>query len=430
MDFFSFVLEDLTGWAYIILIFFSSIYFSFRLGFIQLRKLLPALRQAFCPEKNGNTKKFSSLEAASTALAGAMGTGNIAGVASAIALGGPGAVFWMVISAFFSMAVKYSEIFLSVRFRGKNGEGGPMYYMEKVKHGDLLAAWFAFSCVAASFGIGNLTQSNSASNAICEAFGVSKTASACLITFLFLITVWGGSKMIGRINSFVIPLASGIYLASALGVLFVCRKSLPGVFRLIWNEAFAFRSAAGGAVGFFTSQAVHYGISRGIFSNESGIGSSAIAHGNTNSKTPSAEALWGIVEVFLDTVVMCSLTALTLLASGVYQSGESGSLMTAAAFTPVLGKSAAIFIALSCLVFASASISGWYYYGGVCLSFLSSAKLLKRIYFFCFCAAIFAGCFWKSEFVFGLSDFLNMMMAIPNLTALICLRRFISSDPQ
>jgi len=417
---FSFLLKLVTGWGYLLLVFFFGVYFTLKLKGVQFRCFLPALRQSFLGGSKGNKTAFSSFEAASTALAGAMGTGNIAGVAAAIALGGAGAIFWMAASAFLVMAVKYAEIFLAVHFGGKN-KIGPAAYMETLSGGRILSLWFCLSAIFASFGIGNLTQVASASAAFCGAFPLSRTACAVLLSVLFFAAVWGGGKTMAKINSVVIPIAAVLYLLLALAVLVVHRTQLPVVLSRIFREAFSFSSAAGGVTGFLTSNAVRCGISRGIFSNESGLGSSAIAHGSTAAVDAEREGLWGIAEVFLDTVLMCTLTGLVILVSGAEKGEGDGSLMTAAAFSSVLGENAVWFIAVISVIFAAASMAGWYYYGTVAIEHLTKSKWAEHFYFLFYVIAVFIGCRCGTE-VFFLADILNFFMALPNLISLILLK--------
>jgi len=408
---------------YIVVILGTGIFLSIKLKFFQFKYFFKGFNEVFKTEK-GDNKGFSSFQAAATALAGTLGTGNIIGVATAITSGGPGAVFWMCISSFFGMATKFSEIVLSVVFRtkNKNGEtvGGPMYYIKNGMGSNLLATVFAVCCVMAYFGVGNLTQSNAVSVTFNSVFNTPHIITGFIVATVTGLIIIGGMKRIGRFTELLIPIMGATYIIGAFVAIVMNFNALPEALSLIIKDAFSYDAVNGGILGFFTKKAVHFGISRGVFSNEAGMGSSPIAHGSADTQNAIKQGFWGIIEVFLDTVLMCTVTALVLL--------TSNELSVTEAFSKSIGKDAGVFIAISTLLFAIAGIVGWAYYGEKAIEFLTDNKLWITAYRITFVAMILVGAISEIGFVFNFSDLLNLFMAIPNSISLLYLYKIILSE--
>lgn len=406
---------------------------SLRSRFLQLRLFPASLRQL---TKGGRGDGVSPVQAASTALASTLGTGNIVGTAQAIAMGGPGAVFWMWAAALLGMAVKFAEIGLSVATRRRDGagySGGPMYYIgslgEKFRP---LALMYALLAALSAFGIGNLSQISSAAGAVAGA--AEKIAPEldprrlrlCLGVILTL-TAWlilrGGAAGVGRAAERLVPSMAGLFLLLSLFVLCCHAQALPAALRAIVTGAFSPRTAVSGIGGFGTAQAIQWGLRRGAFSNEAGLGSSAIAHGSAAARSPGEQGLWGIFEVFADTIVICTATALTILCSGVgipWGSSPGAELLLSAWETCIPAAPAACFMALSLLLFAFTPVLGWALYGTQCVRFLWGEKAAAP-YRLCFSLAITVGCLVSLRTVWAAADLLNGLMAIPNFIALFAL---------
>ncbi len=421
-------------WGPVMLCFllFVGIQFTFRLRFFQLTKIRLWMRHTLGSflhprkKKDKNSKAISPFQAMTTALAGAIGTGNIVGVATAITLGGPGAIFWMWVASFFGMMTVFAENILGIRYRCKNqkGEwtGGPMYYIEKGLHQKWLAVAFSVACILASFGMGNMTQANSIAGALQEGFGVSPKITGVLIAMLVGFIIFGGIQRIAKVTEKVVPFMALFYMAGAVVVMVVHASSVPGVLKDIVQQAFQLQSAAGGAGGCVMAAAVKYGVARGVFSNEAGLGSTPIVHSASDTKEPVEQGMWGIFQVFLDTLVMCTMTALCILASGAAESGKEGVALSTAAFSTVFGKFGSLFVAVSIVLFAFATIVGWSFYGERSIEYLSggsrkSIPIYKAVYV----VAVAFGCVMDLRLVWSISDTFNGLMAIPNLIALLLL---------
>ena len=411
-----------------------GVYFTFGTGFLQIRMLPMALKrfldQFRC--RNHSDGQISSYKAVCTALAATVGTGNLAGVAGGIALGGPGAVFWMWICAILGMILKFAEVSLAVHYRHKNEkgewEGGPMYM---IRHGlfpkwKWLAGVYCFFGVVAAFGVGNTTQINTviySINGVLRTYRVGASmirniiigsVLAVILTMLLL----GGAKRIGQVAECLVPFASVLYLILGAGVLLVCHKALPGAFRSIITGAFRPRAVTGGAVG-SVMICLRTGAARGIFTNEAGMGTASIAHAGANVSHPFEQGAMGIVEVFLDTIIICTMTALVILCSGVEipYGLDVGVKLTIEAFSKIYGDWVGIFIAVALCVFACATILGWGLYGGRCAQYLFGEKAWKS---FAIMQGIFivVGATMNMGVVWKISEILNGCMAIPNLIAL------------
>lgn len=406
---------------------------SLRSRFLQLRLFPASLRQL---TKGGRGDGVSPVQAASTALASTLGTGNIVGTAQAISIGGPGAVFWMWAAALLGMAVKFAEISLSVATRRRDGvgySGGPMYYIgslgEKFRP---LALMYALLAALSAFGIGNLSQISSAAGAVAGA--AEKIAPELdprrlrlWLGVILTLTAWlilrGGAAGVGRAAERLVPAMAGLFLLLSLFVLCCHAQALPAALRAIVTGAFSPRTAVSGIGGFGTAQAIQWGLRRGAFSNEAGLGSSAIAHGSAAARSPGEQGLWGIFEVFADTIVICTATALTILCSGVgipWGSSPGAELLLSAWETCIPAAPAACFMALSLLLFAFTSVLGWALYGTQCVRFLWGEKAAAP-YRLCFSLAITVGCLVSLRTVWAAADLLNGLMAIPNFIALFAL---------
>lgn len=406
---------------------------SLRSRFLQLRLFPASLRQL---TKGGRGDGVSPVQAASTALASTLGTGNIVGTAQAIAMGGPGAVFWMWAAALLGMAVKFAEIGLSVATRRRDGagySGGPMYYIgslgEKFRP---LALMYALLAALSAFGIGNLSQISSAAGAMAGA--AEKIAPELdprrlrlWLGVILTLTAWlilrGGAAGVGRAAERLVPSMAGLFLLLSLFVLCCHAQALPAALRAIVTSAFSPRTAVSGIGGCGTAQAIQWGLRRGAFSNEAGLGSSAIAHGSAAARSPGEQGLWGIFEVFADTIVICTATALTILCSGVgipWGSSPGAELLLSAWETCIPAAPAACFMALSLLLFAFTSVLGWALYGTQCVRFLWGEKAAAP-YRLCFSLAITVGCLVSLRTVWAAADLLNGLMAIPNFIALFAL---------
>ena len=334
---------------------------------------------------------ISQTQALSAALAACMGTGNIVGVAAAIASGGAGAVFWMVISAIIGMMSACCENILGIkyRYRDENGEwmGGAFVYMERGLGFRHMVKIFCVLLVIASLGIGNMTQANAAALSLSGSFGLSPAITGLILAAGVFAITCGGLKRIASAAEKIIPAMTAIFILASFAVIIKNFRAVPSAFSHIISEAFSLRAAAGGAAGYGIKKALRYGVARGVFSNEAGLGSNAIIHAAAQTDSPAEQGCWGILEVFLDTVVMCTVTAITLLVSGAPTDGD-GSLACAAAFGSVFGKAGSIFVCVSICIFAFATLIGWSYYGRRGLEYLLGAKSAK-IYNIIYAAAVF-----------------------------------------
>ncbi len=406
----------------------TGVFITFATGFFQISRIKLWCSKTFGSLRKKNTagKNITPFQAVSAALASTVGTGNIAGVATAIVAGGPGAVFWMWVSAFFGMMTKYSEVLLAVHFRekDKNGihYGGPMYYIEKGVKAKWLAVAFAFFGAFASFGIGNMTQSNSIAGAL-QSFSIPPIVTGIVFAVLSALVIIGGIKRIATVTEKLVPFMAVLYFFGAVVLLIMNASAIPEAFSVIFASAFNIKSVGGGVMGYGIAQAMRYGVARGVFSNEAGLGSAPIAHAASESKNPAEQGLWGIFEVFVDTIIICTLTALIVLTSGLYQSGElSGAALTAGAFELGFGSAGNIFLSVSLICFAFSTIIGWSYYGERCLGYLSkNNKIVTQVYRLLFIISIVVGATLELTLVWNIADTLNGLMAIPNLVALLIL---------
>lgn len=375
----------------------------------------------------------SPFQAVATAMAGTIGTGSIAGIATAIVAGGPGAVFWMWISALLGMATKYSEIVLSLNYRKKNSKGqwvgGPMYYIKKGIGLRWLAVLFAVFAAIACLGTGNATQSNSISVALKSTMGVSPVITGVVLTVIVGVVILGGVKRIAAINEKLVPFMAVFYILCAIIALSLNAPKIPAAFALIFKEAFNFKAAAGGAAGYGIMQAMHYGFARGVFSNEAGLGSAPIAHAASSAKSPVEQGLWGMFEVFFTTIVICTCSALIILTTGLWNTGVyDGAALSIASFDAIIPGIGGVGVTLSTVFFALSTILGWAYYGEVCVHYIfrkrKNAVMLYRIVYV---AMVFIGSVGNLGTIWSISETMNGLMAIPNLIGIIGLYKVVAS---
>jgi AGCS family alanine or glycine:cation symporter len=369
---------------------------------------------------------ITPFQALATALAGTIGTGNIVGVATAIATGGPGAVFWMWLSAFFGMVTKYAEVVLAVRYRVKRPDGGwaggPMYYISRGmgENWKWLATLFAFFGVFASFGIGNMTQANSMADVMATTFSIPHNVTGIVILVLAGLVIVGGIKRIAQVTEKLVPFMAIFYVVGGLIILATRLSAIPEAFALIFRHAFTPTAAVGGFAGATVRKAMTLGVARGVFSNEAGLGSAPIAHAMAQTDHPVRQALWGIFEVFADTIVVCSITALSIIVTGAWQSGITGASLTSHAFNLGLPGPGGIIVAIGVFLFAYSTLISWAFYGEKCTEYLLGTSAAK-IYRYVFLPFIYVGAVGALEPIWLLADTLNGLMAVPNLIALLAL---------
>ena len=420
-----------------------GLYFSVRTGFFQIFRaplwLKTTLGALLRREKRREGEGLTRLQALSTALAATIGTGSIAGVATAIFYGGPGAVFWMWVSAFLGMMTGCLEKTLTVRYREKDPaggwRGGPMCYMEKGLGSRGLACLFALCCVCANLGGGNVVQANSIAAALEASFGWDRLAVGIVTAAVTGIVILGGIGRIGKVSEKLVPCMALLFLGGGIVVLIVHRSALPAALERIFTAALTPRAALGGGMGYGMAAAMRYGVARGVFTNEAGMGSSAMAHAASDVKESAEQGMWGIFEVFVATLVVCTVTALVILTTGVYdpeaalraiQSGSAegalvGAPLSAAAFGTVFGRWGGAFVSVCLILFAFTSLLGWSYYGERGLSYLTGSSRWRWPYRILFLAAVAAGSVGEVSAVWQLADIFNGLMALPNLAALLLL---------
>ena len=387
----------------------------------------------------GSSSGISSLQALATALASTMGTGSIAGVSAAICLGGPGAVFWMWVSAVLGMSTSCVEKLLAVRFHcpapGGGWQGGPMFYLRDGLHASLPAVWFALACLPATIAGGDLIQSETIASALSAAFGWSPIWVGLGTALLTGLVMFGGLSRIARVSERLVPAMALLYLGGGALVLVARADELPRALALIFTCAFDPEAALGGGTGYTLAAALRHGVARGVFTNEAGLGTSAMAHGAAQTDHPARQGMWGIFEVFFSTLVVCTVTALVILVSGVYSpAADSGLLqggadsasalgvpLTVRSFSTVLGAWGARIVAVSLLLFAFSSLLGWSYYGQQSLRFLTGGDRQLPLFRFVFLACTVAGAVADPAPLWQLVDLCNGLMAIPNLTVLLLL---------
>lgn len=426
------------GVPLLVLISGVGIYFTLKLKLVQLIHLPKAFRYMFKPEQGQNkTGDISAFAALSTALAATIGTGNIIGVATAIQTGGPGALFWMWIVAFFGMATKYAECLLAIKFRSKDKDGyvagGPMYYIEMGlgQNWKWLAKAFAFfGVMVALLGIGTFPQVNGITNALHDTFNLPISLTAVALTLLVSVIILGGVKRISKIASVIVPFMAIAYVAASLLILIINANKLPETFAFIIHSAFNPQAALGGAVGFTVMQAIQSGVARGIFSNEAGLGSAPIAAAAATTKEPVRQGLISMTGTFLDTLIVCTMTGLVIVLTGVWQGDVQGAALTNLAYSQGLSSSiGAIIVTVGLIFFAFTTILGWCYYGERCFVYLVGGRTKGiKFYRFAFILLIAVAPFLKLNTIWTIADIVNGLMAFPNLIALIGLRHIVIEE--
>jgi len=427
----------------------TGIYLSIRSGFLQFGRfgyvMKNTIGKIFSKQEAGEGE-VTPFQALTTALAATVGTGNIAGVTGAICVGGPGAVFWMWVSALFGMMTKYAEVVLAIRYRERNAKGdwvgGPMYYIKNGlgKGWNWLAVAFSLLGALAAFGIGNMTQVNTIAgtiNTAIDAFGGNTAANSvlifgqnvpfssiiigCIVAFIVALVLFGGIKRIGSVAEKIVPVMALVYVLCCLAVIGANIGSIGHVFAMIFKGAFNAEAALGGAFGITIMTTIQKGVGRGVFSNEAGLGSAPMAHAASSESDPVKQGLYGIVEVFMDTIIICSLTALTLLcgADGIVWGQNAGAEMIGAAFSTIFGAQVgSLILALALSLFALTTILSWSLYGSRCCEYILGAKSVP-VYQILFVAVIVIGASLKLDLVWNIADTLNGFMAVPNLIAIL-----------
>ncbi|MBY5034353.1 sodium:alanine symporter family protein [Streptococcus gallolyticus] len=408
----------------------TGLYLTVRLGVFQLFKLPKAFRLILSGDQSGDGE-VSSFAALCTALAATVGTGNIVGVATAIKLGGPGALFWMWVAAFLGMATKYAEGFLAIKYRttDANGEssGGPMYYIllgmgEKWRP---LATFFAFSgLLVALFGIGTFTQVNAITSSIHNSFGVDVRLVGILLGLVVALIIFRGIQAISDVATKVVPFMAIVYILATLGILVTYTDSLLPSLKMIASSAFTGTAATGGFVGATMMVALRSGMARGVFSNESGLGSAPIAAAAAKSNHAVEQGLISMTGTFIDTLIICSLTGLSIIVTGSWTGTQNGAALTQSVFTSTYSSWGSGLLTVLLTLFAFTTILGWNYYGERCFEFLFGVKHLK-IYRIFFVAMVVVGAFIELELVWVIADIVNGLMALPNLIALLALSPII-----
>ncbi len=418
------------GPVMLVLLVGTGVYFTIRTGFFQIRRAptvyANTVRSLFTPKgqpSGGSGRGITPFQALTTALAATVGTGNIVGVATAITAGGPGAIFWMWISAFFGMMTKYAEILLAVRYRHKNESdewvGGPMYYIERGLHQKRLAVAFALLGLCACFGTGNMTQVNSIAQSIHSTFGVPNLATGIAVAVVAGVVVIGGIKRIGSTTEKLVPFMAFLYVIASLYVLAINFTAIPATFGLIFRSAFTPTAAVGGFAGAMVKTAIQKGVARGVFSNEAGLGSAPMAHAAADTDHPCRQAMWGIFEVFVSSMVICTCTALIILSTGAWNSGLDGAELTILAFSHGLPRTAGYIVTISIFFFAFSTLISWCYYGETCLEYLVGSEKWTTWYKVLYIAFLVVGATTDLKLVWKLSDTLNVFMAVPNLIGLL-----------
>ncbi|UNT62626.1 alanine/glycine:cation symporter family protein [Acinetobacter towneri] len=431
------MMETLSGWVWgpymLVLIVGTGVFLTFRLLFWQFRMLPLAFKQVFCKhdkaqKEPGDISHFASLM---TALSATIGTGNIAGVATACVLGGPGAVFWMWMTALFGMATKYGEGVLAVKYRIKNKKGqmsgGPMYYIERGLKWKWLAIIFAFFGTVASFGIGSSVQSNTVALAVENSLGVETWITGVVITVFSALVILGGISSISKASSVIVPIMAILYVTGGLIIILNNLHLVVPAFELIFRDAFTGEAVAGGAIG----AVIRYGVARGVFSNEAGMGSAPIAAAAAKTDHPARQGLVSMTGTFIDTIIVCSITGIVLvmgfIMAGNSFGGATGAVLTTQVFDQLLPGFGGWVVTFGIIFFAYSTILGWSYYGEKCCTYLFGEKYVL-IYRLIYIASVFIGTIATLDLVWLFADTFNGLMAVPNLIALLLLSGVIAKE--
>ena len=413
------------GPVMLVLLVGTGIYLTIRTNFMSIAKLGYIMKNTFLrmfQKEQVGEGEITAFQAVATALAATVGTGNIAGVATAIAVGGPGAIFWMWLSAIFGMTTKFAEVVLSIQYREKTEDGrfigGPMHYIANGLNWKWLATLFALFGALASFGIGNMTQANSISASMEVTFGIPTLVTGIVVAVAAAVVMLGGIKRIAQVTEMLVPFMAALYIIGGIVILAINASAIPAAFGLIFKSAFSGTAAVGGFAGSTIVLASRMGIARGVFSNEAGLGSAPIAHAAATTDHPVRQGLWGVFEVFMDTIVICSITALSIIVTGVWNTGESGAALTTLAFDTSLPVVGGYIVSIGILLFAYSTLLSWSYYGERCLEFLFGPKAITP-YRLVFIPFIVIGAVGGLEVIWDIADTLNGLMAIPNLIGIV-----------
>ncbi|WP_421038974.1 alanine/glycine:cation symporter family protein [Streptococcus hyointestinalis] len=426
LDFFNALDNFVWGPPLLILLVGTGIYLSTRLGFLQIIRLPKAFKLIFT--KSDGEGDISSFAALATALAATIGTGNIVGVATAIKTGGPGALFWMWVAAFFGMATKYAEGLLAIKYRTQddngNISGGPMYYIVNGmgKKWKPLAIFFAIAGILVAFlGIGTFSQVNSITSSLQNSFGFSPELVSIIIAIIVAVIIFGGIQSISKVSESVVPFMAILYILATLTVIFAHYDNIIPALSQVFKGAFTGTAAVGGFAGAAVKEAIQKGIARGVFSNESGLGSAPIAAAAAKTNEPVEQGLISMTGTFIDTLIICTLTGLSIIVTGQWTvKGLEGAPLTQAAFSTVFGSVGSIALTLCLVLFAFTTILGWSYYGERCFEFLFGTKGIW-LYRSIFILMVAAGGFLKLDLIWIIADIVNGLMALPNLIALLAL---------
>ena len=439
----SFLYNNILSIVMMVLLIATGIFLSVKTRFFQFRRFGYCVKNTIgslfdSKQHERDKQSVSPFQAVTTALAGTIGTGSIAGVATALVSGGPGAIFWMWVSALLGMVTKYSEIVLSLKYREttKDGAyvGGPMYYIKNGLGKKWLAVLFALFAMVACIGTGNATQSNSISLVLDNSFHISPYITGVILTALVALVILGGVKRIANINEKLVPFMAVFFVL--ISVIALCCKisEIPTALALIFTEAFHIKPVLGGVAGYGIFTAMRYGVGRGVFTNEAGLGSAPIAHAASSAKDPVRQGLWGVFEVFITTIVICTMTALVVLTSEAYQAGflcgvfsHNGAALSSVAFNEAVPYIGNVGVTTATVFFSLSTILGWAYYGEVSIGFIfqKSRKLAVNIYRLVYVGFTFVGAIVSIEMVWLVADIFNILMALPNLIALVALSKAV-----
>jgi len=432
---FSVVSNYVWGPPMLVLLVGTGIYLTLKLRGVQFYGLFHALYLAFIVRKEkGAEGDITHFQALMTALSATVGTGNIAGVATAIFSGGPGALFWMWMTGLFGMATKYAEAVLAVKYRikDKRGEmcGGPMYYISRGLKKPWLGALFAIFAAVSAFGIGNMVQSNSVAEAVRVTFHIPNWLTGVIMAIFTALVILGGIRSIAKVAEVLVPFMIVAYVISALVVIFLKIDKIPEVFQLVIKSAFTPTAAAGGFLGATVKEAIRFGVARGVFSNESGLGSSPIAAAAAITTTSTAQALVSMTQTFIDTIIVCTMTGFVILITGVWTGGTTGVELTARAFTAALpGNWGNLVVTIGLILFAYSTVLGWSYYGEKSIEYLLGEASV-RPYRIIFTIFVFIGSVTRLDIVWSFADIMNGLMAVPNLFALLGLAGVVFEETQ
>jgi AGCS family alanine or glycine:cation symporter len=425
------VLETLSGWLWgpvmLALLLGTGLYLTLGLRFQPIRKLVYGFRLTLRGRKaTTEAGDITPFQALATALSATVGTGNIAGVATAIFLGGPGAVFWMWVTALVGMATKYGEAVLAVKYREVDSRGahvgGPMYYIRNGLGAKWawLGALFAFFAMFAAFGIGNTVQSNSVAQVLRESLDVPPWLTGTVMAVAVFAVIIGGIRRLARVAQWLVPFMAAVYVLGAGGILLLHAAAIPGALATIVGHAFTGTAAAGGFAGAGVLMAIQFGVARGIFSNEAGLGSAPIAHAAARTRDPVRQGVVAMLGTFIDTLVVCTMTALVIVTTGAWQSGETGAQLSATAFNLGLPGPGGWLVSFGLVIFAFSTLLAWSYYGERCAEYLFGVRVIVP-YRILWVVMIFVGAIANLGVVWIVADIMNALMAIPNLIALLLL---------